>query len=128
MWLLDTNSLITWKKTNTNIPSLMESIYTSIFNIIEFPPAITIKSLIILHPTQQTYENGLIYASKMRDNGTPMHAIDLLIGALALEHQLSLVTNNGDFNAFNEIEPQLGLISWESFVMVLNKVQDSPNQ
>jgi predicted nucleic acid-binding protein len=120
MWLLDTNSLIIWKKTKNNFSPSSNSIFTSIFNIIEHPPALAFKFLTIIYPTQLTYEKCVIYTSKLRSNGTPMHAIDLLIGTLAIEHQLALVTNDNDFNAFNKIETELELITWEDFVKTLN--------
>ena len=91
MWLLDTNALIKFKKEKFKIESSSYNLYTTIFNIIEFPPSLNFDFLVILYPKLQTFEKALNYSVYLREKGTPLSIIDILIATIAVENNLKIV-------------------------------------
>ncbi len=116
MWLLDTNALIVCiKKRNKDLFKLNYS-YTTIFSLIEYPIAINQVSLTYFYPNFNTYNKSIEYTSKLRKIGTPIPAIDILIGSITLEQNMNLVSNDKHFTLFLNVEPQLQIIDVNDYI------------
>jgi len=112
MWLLDTNTLIACLTKSKNGTSFVpEQTFTTILNVIEYPPVANCDDLVVIHPSLDHYTHSLDYAIKLRIKGTPIPAIDLVIGAIAVDRKLCLVTNDAHFDYFREIETTLRVCS-----------------
>lgn len=82
---------------------------TTIFNIIEYPPAYETCS--IIWPRREDYVKALAIASKLRKAGKPVGAIDILIAGICINRSLVLVSKDEDFEAIKEVEPSFKLES-----------------
>ena len=106
MHLLDTNALIAVFK-NMDLLEKTKDLYTTVLNIIEFPIASQMKKLTVLFPSPESYLKAIEYSALLRQAGTPIAAIDIMIAVLALEHKLTVVTDDNDFDALTKVEPNL---------------------
>ncbi len=80
---------------------------TTIFNIIEYPPAY--EKCNVIWPRREDYVRALAVASKLRKADTPVGAIDIIIASICMNRALILVTKDEDFRVVREIEPSLKL-------------------
>ena len=122
MYLLDTNALITILKDLKSWKN-MENLFTTVLNVIEFPIATRLENITILFPLPESYIKGIEYSTKLRKNGTPIATIDIMIGVLAVEHGLTLVTDDKDFTALQKIESKLITQKTSEFIDMLSKEQ-----
>jgi hypothetical protein len=123
MWLLDTNALIFCHKFLKKKPFKKNYTYTTIFSLIEFPKAVKYGEIIIYYPNAITYKESLKYALKLRKKGTPIPTIDILIGTIAVEKNICLVTNDADFEVLKAVEPRLKIISSENYLENIQKIK-----
>ena len=123
MWLLDTNALIYCRKFLKQKPFKKNYTYTTIFSLIEFPKAINYKEILVYYPNATTYKESLTYALKLRKKGTPIPTIDILIGTIAVEKNICLVTNDSDFEALKAVEPRLIIIIPENYLENIQKIK-----
>lgn len=114
MHLLDTNALIAVYKTK-NKKKKTEKLFTTVLNVIEFPIASQNDKLTILFASPESYLKAIEYSSLLRSVGTPIAAIDIMIGVLALEHDLTVVTDNKDFSLLSKIAPKLHTMNVSAF-------------
>ncbi|MHA1383102.1 MAG: hypothetical protein ACTSR3_04990 [Candidatus Helarchaeota archaeon] len=123
MWLLDTNALIICHKLSN--PKLFKKnyTYTTIFCIIEFPIAAKYKEITVFYPSVTNYRDGLKYAIKLRKNGTPLPVIDILIGTIAVDKNIQLVTEDSHFTLLKNVEPNLSLIAVENYIKDIKKIK-----
>lgn len=116
MWILDTNALIICiKQRNKDLFKLNYS-YTTIFSLIEYPIAINQTSLTYFYPNFETYNKSIEYTSKLRKKGTPIPAIDILIGTMSSEQNMILVSNDKHFTQFQDVEPKLQVIGVNDYI------------
>jgi len=80
---------------------------TTIFNIIEYPPAH--ENCSVIWPRREDYVKALAIASKLRKAGKPVDAIDIIIASICINRALALVSKDEDFKSIKEIEPSLKL-------------------
>jgi len=79
----------------------------TIFSIIEFPPAD--KYCKILFPNKEDFKTALDIAWKLRDIGKPIGAIDILNASICMNRDLSLITEDEDYENIMLIEPKFKL-------------------
>jgi predicted nucleic acid-binding protein len=115
MYLLDTNAMISLYKDLKSWKN-EENLFTTILNIIEFPIASQLDSLTILFPLPESYIKGIEYSTTLRQEGIPIATIDIMIGVLAVEHRLTLVTDDKDFGNLQKIEPELLISNSSKFI------------
>lgn len=120
MWLLDTNALIRCNKLKTK-PFKKNFTFTTIFSLIEFPVAAKYTEISIINPTSLHYELSLKYALMLRKKGTPIPAIDIIIGAIGVEKNFYIVSEDSDFGYFQDVEPRLKIISLENYIENIQK-------
>ena len=94
--VLDTNLLIEGK-----------SGLTTVFNLLEYPPAIYHGDF--LWPERIDYERALLLASKLRLQGTPVGCTDMLIASMCLVRNFTLITRDHDFQHIKKIETEFKL-------------------
>ncbi|HDI86403.1 MAG TPA: type II toxin-antitoxin system VapC family toxin [Candidatus Korarchaeota archaeon] len=94
--VLDTNLLIEGRRG-----------LTTIFNVIEYPPAL--KGSRILFPRKEDLMRALSISVRLRAVGKPVPAVDMVIAAMRLNRDIGLVTKNRHFLAIKEVEPDLRL-------------------
>lgn len=115
MWLLDTNMLIKCKKLKI-IPFKEGLTFTTILSLIEYPIASNYNEISVIYPSTIHYEQAFKNAVLLREKGTPMPTIDILIGTITVEKNLILVSDDTHFNYLQEVEPRLKIIKSEEFV------------
>ncbi|MHA1710327.1 MAG: hypothetical protein ACTSXJ_10960 [Candidatus Baldrarchaeia archaeon] len=83
--------------------------YTTILNVIEYPPALN-TGLIVIYPKRSDYDRALLLQLKLRKRGKPIPAVDLVVAAVALNRNLTLVSSNTHFSWVKEIEPDFSFM------------------
>jgi len=115
MWLLDTNVLIQCNK--LKIKPFKEGLtFTTILSLIEFPIASKYDEISVIYPSTIHYEQAFKNAILLREKGTPMPTIDILIGTITVEKNLILVSDDSHFEYLQEVEPRLKIINSEAFI------------
>lgn len=80
----------------------------TVFTLIEHPPCAE-KFFNILFPETKDCVMALEIAQKLRQRGTPVGAVDMLIAAMAINRSLAVRTSDGDFKKIQVVMPELGL-------------------
>ena len=114
MWLLDTNILIHFNKLGIT-QFEKEDIFTTILSLIEYPLGSKFNNVKIIFPSTIHYEPAFKNALLLREKGTPIPTIDILIGTITVEKNLILVSDDLHFQFLQEVEPRLKMISSELF-------------
>ncbi|KKK43961.1 hypothetical protein LCGC14_1052530 [marine sediment metagenome] len=115
MWLLDTTMLIECDKLKTR-PFKEGLTFTTILSLIEFPIASKYDEISVIYPSSMHYEQSFKNAVLLREKGTPIPTIDILIGTITVEKNLILVSNDTHFKSLQIIEPRLKIINSETFI------------
>jgi len=76
----------------------------TIFTVIEHPPC-SRKNFDILFPDMQDYLTSVEIATKLREKGTPVGAIDILIAAMGLNRSATIVAKDTDFSMIRLVVP-----------------------
>jgi predicted nucleic acid-binding protein len=115
VWLLDTNTLIEFNKFKEK-PFKEGLTFTTILSLIEFPIAAKYEKISIIYPSPIHYEQSFKNAILLREKGTPIPTIAILIGTITVEKNLILVSNDIHFEALQKVEPRLKLINSDTYV------------
>ena len=86
--IYDTSAVIGLIKKRT-----MKKAHVSIMTVVEYPPALNYAERII-YPTREDYLLAVEWQSKLRRQGFPPPATDLIIAAQAVNRNLVLVTRD----------------------------------
>ncbi len=78
---------------------------TTIFNIIEYPPAG--KHCDILFPGRNDFKRAMDISWRLRNAGTPVGTVDILIASICINRGLKIITNDADFLHVRSVEPEL---------------------
>ena len=78
--------------------------------------------MVVIYPSQREYTQSIRYSVKLRRKGTPIPAIDILIGTIAVSKNLYLVTNDRHFEILKEVEPHLKYINYHDFYEDVKKL------
>jgi len=78
----------------------------TIFNLLEYPPAINFLKEIIF-PINEDYLRALEIIIKLRRIGKPLPLVDVLIAAIALRCNYKIITKDEHFLTIKEVEPLL---------------------
>lgn len=73
--------------------------FTTIFNIIEFPKALDLKGLAVIYPTVDDCEESLELSVALLKRGTLIQAVDVMVAAICIRHNLTLISKDNDFTA-----------------------------
>lgn len=115
MWLLDTNVLIECYKLKTR-PFKEGLTFTTIISLIEFPIASKYDNISVIYPSPIHYEQSFRYAVLLREKGTPIPTLDILIGTITVDKNLILVSNDIHFKSLQKIEPRLKIINSKDYI------------
>jgi len=115
MWLLDTSVLIECNKLKTR-PFKEGLTFTTIMSLIEFPIASKYDEISVIYPSSIHYEQSFKNAVLLREKGTPIPTIDILIGTITVDKNLILVSNDIHFKSLQKIEPRLKIINSEAYI------------
>jgi predicted nucleic acid-binding protein len=115
MWLFDTNALIKIAKLQKKTFIQKGVCFTTILNIIEFPPSVEYQNLTTFFPTQDNYQESILLAAKMRSAGTGIKAIDLIIAIMAMEKGLTVISDDSDFRTIQSIDDHLKVMDFETY-------------
>ena len=83
--------------------------YTAVLCIIDFPKALKIRDLKVIYPSSDDYDEALRIAVDLLSEGTPIGSSDIIIAAIALNRDLTLVTMDRDFEYIKSVRPKLRL-------------------
>jgi len=83
--------------------------YTTALNVVEYPPA-AVLGLEIIYPSRADYELAFSLQVKLRRRGVPVPAVDLVVSAVAVNRELTLVAVDEHFRRIAEVEPRLKVV------------------
>jgi predicted nucleic acid-binding protein len=89
----DTSALINLLKSGKHVAEG----FTTVFNVIEFPKALSLKELGIIYPTVEDYDEALKISASLLTVGKPLPAIDILIASVCIRRGLPLRTADEHF-------------------------------
>lgn len=78
--------------------------------MIEHPPAERAYDK-VLHPVKRDFDTALDMSQRLREAGSPVGTVDILIASMAINRNLSLITKDGDFEKIQAVEKKLK-IEW----------------
>jgi tRNA(fMet)-specific endonuclease VapC len=96
--LYDTSYLIDVMKAGQEPSGL-----TTIFNILEFPKALSLKRLAVVYPTTQDYDEALRLSTRLFFRGTWLPAVDILVAAVCIRLKARLVTKDEHFTLLKAV-------------------------
>ena len=82
--------------------------YITTFTAIEYPPCLH-RQFQIISPETIDYVKAIHIANRLRSAGRPIGAIDILIAAMCINREATLVTKDGDFETIKKEFPELQL-------------------
>jgi len=94
--LYDTNVLIEAVKSRRKLEG-----YTTILNVVEFPRALEL-GLTVITPSLEDYLLAVKISQAMVKKGAPGPVVDAVIAAVAMNRELTLVTNDKHFEWIKE--------------------------
>ena len=77
---------------------------TTIFGIIEFPPAS--KNCDVLFPEDEDFDTAVEISWELRKIGKPVGTVDILVASMCINRNMELLTKNKDFEIIKSIEPE----------------------
>ena len=77
---------------------------TTIFGIIEYPPASTYCDIIF--PVEEDFDLALDISSKLREIGKPIGTVDILVASMCINRDKELLTKDRDFGIIQTIHPK----------------------
>lgn len=98
----DTSALIDLLKTGEQVAKG----FTTIFNIIEFPKALSLKELGVIYPTVEDYDEGLKISASLLKIGKPIPAVDVLIASVCIRRGLVLLTADEHFKHIKSVRKE----------------------
>jgi len=81
---------------------------TTIFSVIEHPPALSKCDVLIPH--QEDYNLALEISARLRKAGTPVAAVDILISSIVINRDLILNTADKDFKRIQKVDSRLKIM------------------
>ncbi len=76
--------------------------YTTIFNVVEFPKSLDFN-LKVIYPSKSDYTLAIKLSKDLLRIWKPIPAIDVVVSAIALNRDMTLVTSDAHFVAIKEI-------------------------
>ncbi|MEX2680584.1 MAG: hypothetical protein Q6373_003240 [Candidatus Sigynarchaeota archaeon] len=67
-------------------------------------------------PSHDMYAKSIEYAAKLREKGSPIPAIDVIIATIAVKKDAIRVSDDDHYASFHTIEPGLKRIGLEAFL------------
>jgi len=101
----DTSALINLLKTGR----YDIKVFTTIFNVIEFPKALDFKNLGVIYPNIGDYDEALKISASLLRRGKPIPAIDVLIASICVRRGLTLITADEHFRHVKSIRKEFNL-------------------
>ena len=95
----DTNELIDFMKKG----KLDLTVFTTVFNVVEFPKALEFEQLEVIYPNIEDYEESVELSLALLENAKPLPAIDILAAAMCLRRNFVLATLDNHFSAIGSI-------------------------
>ena len=77
---------------------------TTIFGIIEFPPAS--KNCDVLFPEEEDFSLAIEISWGLQKTGKPTGTVDILVASMCINRNMELLTKNKDFEIIKSIEPE----------------------
>ena len=65
--------------------------------------------LAIIYPTIDDYEESIELSAALLKKGTPLHAVDIMIAAMCIRRNLTLLTKDNDFTYITKIRKSFKL-------------------
>jgi len=95
----DTSTLINLLKSG----KLVAKGFTTVFNVIEFPKALSLKELGVIYPTVEDYDEALRISASLLGMGKPLPAVDVLIASICIRRGLILRTADEHFTYIKSV-------------------------
>lgn len=75
---------------------------TTVFSIIEYPPAL--GNCTIIFPDPSDFERAIDLAAQLRLKGTPIGCVDIVTASMCINRKLKLLTKDKDYKRIKEVE------------------------
>ncbi|WP_297421158.1 PIN domain-containing protein [Thermococcus sp.] len=82
--------------------------YTTTLNLVEYPRAISLDLNVII-PSPKEYALAVKLSEKLVKAGTPVPAVDVVIAAVAISRNMTVITRDEHFSWIENIAPELQL-------------------
>lgn len=80
---------------------------TTLFSIIEYPPALETCQIVL--PDSNDYTKAIDLSKKLRKNGKPIGTVDILIASMCINKGFELLTRDSDYENVKAVEPEFKL-------------------
>jgi len=80
--------------------------FTTVFNAIEFPKALSLKELGVIYPTVEDYDEALRISASLLGVGKPLPAVDVLIASVCIRRGLLLRTADEHFRYIKSVRKE----------------------
>lgn len=97
------------KVLDTNLLIDGETGVTTILNIIEYPKSLDKQDNSIIWPSRNDYLTAIEIMVLLLESGKPVPAIDVLLSAICINRNLTLVTKDKHFNYIKSVKDELSL-------------------
>ncbi|KPV62110.1 MAG: tRNA(fMet)-specific endonuclease VapC [Candidatus Bathyarchaeota archaeon BA2] len=98
----DTSALINLLKSGKKIAKG----FTTVFNVIEFPKALSLKELGVIYPIVEDYDEALKLSVSLLKVGKPLPAVDVLIASMCIRRGLTLLTLDEHFRHVKSVRKE----------------------
>jgi len=82
---------------------------TTILNVIEYPKSLEKEGLQVIWPTKSDYLTAIDLMVLLLEAGKPIPAIDVLLSAICLNRDMTLVTKDKHFEDVKSVKQELSL-------------------
>jgi tRNA(fMet)-specific endonuclease VapC len=97
------------KVIDTNLLMEGQTGLTTILNVVEYPKSLERDDLQIIWPTKDDYITAVELMVSLLESGTPIPAVDVLISAICLNREATLVTMDRHFEFVKAVNDELSL-------------------
>ncbi|MBI2144826.1 PIN domain-containing protein [Candidatus Woesearchaeota archaeon] len=92
---------------DTSIIPEKEHGITTLFSIIEYPPALETCQIVL--PDSNDFTKTIDISKKLRKIGKPIGTVDILIASTCINKGFELVTKDSDYENVKAVEPEFRL-------------------
>ncbi|PSO04218.1 hypothetical protein B9Q13_05320 [Candidatus Marsarchaeota G2 archaeon ECH_B_SAG-G16] len=83
--------------------------------MIEYPPALELGSkLVVIYPSSEDFDLSIQIMLQLRKIGKPVGIVDIILAAIAINRDLTVVSNDRDFVTLKQVAHNLKTENFKS--------------
>lgn len=83
--------------------------FTTIFNVVEFPRALSFEALTVIYPNLEDYQESPEISTALLQKGNPLPTIDMIVSAMCIRRNLVLCTKDNHFKSIKKVRASFKL-------------------